>query len=263
MNNKIGFRVKIELDSSNLNLLEIEKIFLEFFGNYDLLELKLSNKLMTNIYFCDILNICNKTTDSGISFHLPSDMILGLEINQNYKNLLNNLKRITFNNNTRLITHCPKINDINFIIDATEKLCLNIPNNTVLLLENTDDTLDCLTYIKFLESVFIELNNRNCNNVLFCIDFGHLLFNALKSKIEAEEILKELELCKFLLNCIGEIHIHDFDFKNDHKKINDGYLNVNQLLEFLRKNNINAPIILEVTLNDVFKDGYKQIQLLK
>ncbi|WP_032120524.1 hypothetical protein [Clostridium amazonitimonense] len=153
MNNRIGFRVKIELNSSDFNSLGLEKNLFEFFGNYDLMELKLSNKLINDISFCKILNVFNKTTDSGISFHLPSDILFGLEVNENYKNLLNNLKRIQFNDNTRLITHCPKIND--------------------------------------------------------------------------------------------------------------GYLNVNQLIEFLRKNNINAPIILEVTLNNVFKEGYEQIKLLK
>lgn len=131
---------------------------------------------------------------------------------------------------------------------------------STLLLENIVE--GSIEYLNKIDELLYNLNNNNVENIKFCLDVGHLFFGCYKIGIEQSKILEELKKCKNIVLNIKEIHLHDFNDQTDHLNIGKGMLNFIEIRNFILKNEINCPVIIESTMKDPNNDGCAQIKLV-
>jgi hypothetical protein len=262
MHSKIGFRVKLKINS-DANIKDLTQIFQNYYNNFEILELKLNKNLVKYKQLKNIIEICENECNGEISLHLPSDYIYKKLSFDDYNDLNKTLNSINFNKDARLITHLPSNINMDELVKYIKKVNCTLPDNTTLLLENPDECGNTVEYIKKMNELFYKLLQLENNRTYLCMDFGHLFYSALKQGINFEKIFNILENCSSVIESIREIHMHDFNFDKDHIQLGLGLIELKNILNFIRNKNINVPIIIEVTLNNIFVDGKKQIEIIK
>ena len=80
--------------------------------------------------------------------------------------------------------------------------------------------------------------------------------------VSEQDGLFQILKIKYFLSKIKEIHIHDYNEK-DHLQLQKGVMNLGMVSSFILNNNLEVPIILEVTIAKPEEDGEKQVSIMR
>lgn len=252
----IGFRMNFDTVRPE----DMRSFVTRYLENFDRYEFKVTNQLLSSGKIVKLLCMSEKLANGKYSLHLPKDSLFNVGSYNQTCRMIEYLKFHIPRNKVFLVTHIPYKN-FSFYIEKLLNLLKILPENYVLLLENIQIFDGNFNYLEQINDLFSYLNKNNIKNVGFCIDFGHLLFGCSYEGISQKQALLKLHSMQFLMPCIKEIHIHDYN-KVDHLQLHTGLLNLKLLSTFIKKSNLCVPIILEVSIINPNDDGIKQISII-
>lgn len=251
----IGYRIKLD------NFLESKEKIKEFLDYYyslfDISELKMTGDIYRSNYFEYIIKKYI-SRHSLANFHISKDFVY----NFSKDSLENQLMDITKNNSVNLVTHLPsKKFDSEFILNL-KHISNTIPSKNMLLLENPSTDFDIFLFFEECNKLNKILFDSDIRNIGFCLDFGHLLQMLNEQDINFKIWYNYMTKCKQFYSSIKELHLHDFDGKNDHQVFDENSNNLEFLTMLCSILGKNIPIILETPIENVEETGVKQIKLI-
>lgn len=252
MNTLVGFRVDFSKKSTKRLEDEI-KNYTRLFGRY---ELKFSNYFKNENYLDFIYGLSKKYLGNNFTLHLPKNILIDKQERKDCKTLLKFLNKNNYN--TNLVTHIPVNNDYFEMLNILKDLSNNLPQGTMLLLENVA-TIENERYFYQINNLFQNLEIINVFNVGFCLDFGHLLYGYTKEKKTQSFALNELKNRTYIIKNIHELHFHDFTYKTDHLQLGQGIMNINLISRFIKEYSLESNLIIETTVKNPIIDGIDQV----
>lgn len=231
MNTPYGFKVKFIFDNSFKDDMLIT-FLKKYMKNFSYLQVSLTNKMLKK-NTSSIMKIFQAYCGTNFIYHMKNKRIEDPNFFEELSLFNNDIfmkQKIVFHYSNELDKYIYKLANykhIEFIIENT----------------SSKDLIHDI-YPKY-------------DNIKFCIDFGHLFFKNLLSQ---ETLLNNLNKERKFLKQVSLIHIHDFDEFYDHKSIGSGLLHIKNLRNFINKNLTNIPVIFEVSIDNLFTDGIKEIQ---
>ena len=255
--NSIGYRLKFD----EINSEDIKIFITEYQKNFDRYEIKVTQNLISSGKLELILDISLNIAKGKFSLHLPKDLLNNSESYDLAVKTIEIFKKFNISEKIHLVTHFPKENLLNYFskIEAISKI---LPENCILLLENVVVEKDNENYLKKINEICHFLEVENIKNVGVCLDIGHLLFGFSKEKIPERLALRKLQTMTYIMDKIKQLHIHDY-FNTDHIYIGYGMMDFVLVLDFVRKNFKQIPIIIETNVNEPLEDGIEQIIILE
>ena len=234
------------------------KNYLEFFDRF---EIKLTEDLVSYGELRFILKVSEKLASGKYSIHVYKDVLYNAEAYNKMVNLIKVFENFEPSDKVYLITHIPYGNCSEYLPKVLEIASI-LPNNYVLLLENVDLDRNNVDYLKQIYNMCKVLEANNIENVGLCLDIGHLLYGCSKEKISEPMTLFMLQENQMLLSKVMQIHLHDYN-KQDHLQLNTGIMNLSAVSEFIVKNKLDVPIIIESRVKSPENDGIKQIKIME
>lgn len=254
MDTRIGFRVKLK----KLNYDELEKFIKQYAVLCKRYEIKVTDDIINEENITNIIQLSYKYLRNNFSLHLPKRI---LEDEGELKKCIVLFKLLQDTHyEGKLVTHISNDFDLEDYRDILTTISNIIPANCTLLLENIVE--ENIEYLNKIDKLLYNLKIDNVDNIKFCLDIGHLFFSCYKIGIEQDKILQELKKCKNILLNIKEIHLHDFDDRTDHLNIGKGMLDFTEISNFILKNKINCPVIIESTIENPNNDGCAQVKIV-
>ena len=255
MDTRIGFRIKLK----KLNCDELEQFIKQYAVLFKRYEIKVTDDIINKEDINNIIQLSYKYLRNNFSLHLPKRM---LEDEGELKKCIILFKLLqVVHYEGELVTHISNNFDLEGYRDILTTISNIIPDNCILLLENIVE--GDIEYLNKIDKLLHNLKIDNVDNIKFCLDIGHLFFCCYKIGIGQDKILEELKKCKNILINIKEIHLHDFNDTTDHLKIGKGMLNLDIITNFIVKNKINCPVIIESTIENPNNDGCDQIKIVR
>lgn len=235
-----GYGLKLVLDE-NLNS-EIN----QYFSLYTALEIKFKQSHLNSPELIDFLNSREELYKNLISFHFEADLIKDFPNRKAYfYTCIKSIKNLNM-----IVTHMP--NNIDNSYEALTEICTHLPENCILLLENTSgDSFYFEKYLKIKKTIPVIYSEK----IKICLDLGHCE--------NLEETLLFLSTNNSICNEIIELHLHSKE-PCEHSK----FIEYSQEIYFAKNiikqlPNLNR-IIFEIKNIDIFnKDGIDQISLFK
>lgn len=254
MDTRIGFRIKLK----KFNYDELEQFIKQYAVLFKRYEIKVTDDIINEENITNIIQLSYKYLRNNFSLHLPKRMLKDEMELKKCIVLFKLLQDVHYEGN--LVTHISNDFDLegyrNFLVTISNV----IPVNCTLLLENT--IVENIEYLNKIDKLLYILNINNVENIKFCLDIGHLFFGCCKMGIEQDKILEELKKYKNILFNIKEIHLHDFNDRTDHLNIGKGMLDLIKITNFIAKNKIKCPVIIESTIENSNSDGRDQIKIV-
>ncbi len=254
MNSNIGFRIKLKLEQH----IELEKVIRDYsllFGRY---EIKVTKNICNKETLSRVVMLSRKYLDRNFSFHLAKNI---LNDNEELEKTICLFKILQENQYSGIfVTHIPYYIDSDAYKSILTYISNLVPLGSVLLIEN-ELTHRNKEYIQKICNLFCWLSENGIENIKMCLDLGHLFYGCYTEKISQEEILCFLP--QNIIKNIKQIHIHDFDRDSDHLQLGTGLLNHELCSAFIHRNNLDVPIIIEVTVKEPEQDGMLQCKIVE
>ena len=240
---------------------DIENFVKNYFKLFDRFEIKLTENIVYYGELGYILKVSEKLASGKYSIHIYKDVLYNAEAYNKMVNLIQVLGKFEPSDKVFLVTHIPYGNYSEYFPKVLEIAGI-LPNNYVLLLENVDLEKNNVDYLKQIYNMCKALEENNVENVGLCLDIGHLLYGCSKEKISEPMTLYMLQENQMLLSKVMQIHLHDYN-KQDHLQLNTGIMNLSAVSEFIVKNKLDVPIIIESRVKSPEDDGIKQIKIME
>lgn len=253
----IGFRVKFD----NIKSENIAKFVIDFLSKFDRYEIKVTNNIISSGKIYPLLEISEKFANGKYSLHLPKDVLSNAQAYAEIQKLIGILQNHKSTEKVHLITHIP-YGDFQRYLGYILNIAMKLPENYILLLENEEFSSNNYNYLMQINELCALLCKQGITNVGICLDIGHLLFGFHKEGIKQEACLIQLEKMSSILSMIKEIHIHDY-LNTDHLQLGKGIMDLECVLEFIVKNSLFVPLIIETTVKQPEHDGKEQILKLR
>lgn len=253
----IGYRLRFD-DIISKDIGDFIKNYLELFDRF---EIKLTEDLVSFGKLEYILKISEKLAREKYSMHIYKDVFYNNDAYGKMLKLIEVLTRYKPSEKVYLITHIPFQTGLEYLSKVFEIVNV-LPDKYVLLLENVELESNNLDYLKQIYNMCKVLEEKNIQNVGLCLDIGHLLYGCSKENISESEVLNMLQEYKILLSKVMQIHIHDY-LDTDHLQLNTGIMNLKIVSEFIVKNKLNVPIIIESTVKLPEDDGIRQVRIME
>lgn len=253
----IGYRLKFDC----VNPEEIDKFVYSYQKLFDRFEIKVTKNLISSGTIQNILNVAEIMAVGRFSIHVFKDALKNLEEYSMMVHLIKILRKYEGSDEVYLVTHIPYGNLSNYLPKVLE-ISRQLPKNYILLLENIALDSNNEDYLKQINHMCYLLGVNNIRNVGICLDIGHLLFGCYRENISEGNILSKLQEMRYILAKVKEIHIHDY-MEQDHLQLKSGLMNLNLVSDFIKRNELNVPIIIEVAVKNPREDGIEQINIVE
>lgn len=240
---------------------DIENFIKDYLKFFDRFEIKLTEDLVSYGELRFILKVSEKLASGKYSIHIYKDVLYNDKAYENMAELIKVLEKFEPSNKVYLITHIPYGNCSEYLPKVLE-LASILPKNYVLLLENIDLDRNNVDYLKQINNMCKMFEANNIENVGICFDIGHFLYGCSKENISESMALLMLQENQMLLSKVMQIHLHDYN-KQAHLQLNTGIMNLDSVSEFIVKNKLDVPIIIESRVKSPEDDGIKQIKIME
>lgn len=252
----IGYRVKFDSESPE----DIEEFITQYFKLFDRYEIKVTNELIFSGKAELVFKLSEKKAKGKYSIHIMKNVLNSSREYISMVNLFKILSNVNALNEVYIVTHVP-YNSFK-VLPRIVEISNMLPKNYILLLENVVLTSNNEKYLEQIEDLCSTLDKKNINNIGICLDIGHLLYGCSRENISESSILSKIKKMPNFLSRLKQIHVHDY-MQQDHLQLGTGLMNLKLISEFIRKNDITVPIIIESTVKNPDIDGIKQVNIME